>query len=121
MKAENCRTLGIFERRTGTKDAFGQKGETWTEVARGPVDVRTVTTREKLRGGVISSDLTHTVATRYNPALLPMVKAAQLRIRVEDTMVSPSSRYFNVAGGQDVDEKHEWFLFDCMEGSIRGD
>jgi head-tail adaptor len=121
MKAENHRTLGVFERRTGSLDSFGQRADTWTEVARGALDIRTITTREKLRGGALSSELTHTVSMRYDPRLLPMAKAADLRIRVEDTMVSPSTRVFNVAGGQDVDEKHEWFLFDCMEGSLDGD
>jgi head-tail adaptor len=121
MKAENCRTLGVFQRRSDVKGSFGQKTGAWIEVARGALDIRTITTREKLRGGSMGSELTHTVAVRYDPRLLPMVRASSLRIVVEDSMVSPGTRYFNVAGGQDVDEKHEWFLFDCVEGSVDGD
>lgn len=115
--AERARTLGTFQQKgdLSTRGALGQKtAADWSKVCDAAIDIKPLMIRERLRAGAMQSTVTHTVATRYNPALLPLTKAATMRIKVG------TDRVFNIMGGYDLDERHEWFVFECTEGTVDG-
>lgn len=107
------RHLGVFQEHAAAKGDFGQETQNWLDVAQAALDIRPVTGREKLRAGQINTIFTFTIATRYNPVLLPLVRVGQLRLKVD-------SRIFNIHAGHDVNEEHQWMIFECSEGTLDG-
>lgn len=106
-----------IQRRSQTLDAYGQQVDSWSTVADCWADVRPVGGREKLSAMAMQADLTHTVAVRYNVALLPPKEAAANRI----VYATPAgSRVLNITSARDVDEGRRWIVFDCVEGAQDG-
>ena len=98
-----------IQKRTGTLDAYGQEASTWSTVATVWADIRTVGSREKLKGMALDSTLSCTISIRYQAALMPPVQMDAWRIQFGD-------RYFSVLGGQNWNEMNEMIVFDCVEG-----
>lgn len=115
MKAEDANVAGEFQRRTTTQGSFGHEGDTWTKVCDAALEIRTLSlkTREVLAGAGQTSVITHTISTRYNDQLLPMIKVHELRIKL-------GTRLFNIHGGSDFEERHTWMVFECTEGTLDG-
>lgn len=102
-----------IEQRSETKDAYGQKVTTWTELATVWGEVRPIGGRERLAAMAYESALTHTVAIRYRCDVLPVIEADALRITYGD-------RTLQVTGARDLDERHRYIVFDCIEGRQNG-
>jgi SPP1 family predicted phage head-tail adaptor len=106
-----------FQRRSVVKDEYGQEQDAWFDVVTVWGNVKPIGGREKLRAMAIGSHLTHTVATRYNLALLPLIDAAAMRI----SYPTPAGiRLLNITAARDLDEAHRFIIFDCTEGSLDG-
>lgn len=96
-----------------SRDDYGHASGAWELVATVWANVRPIGGRERLRAGQYDATLTHTVAVRYNPALLPPRTASSWRLEY-------IGRRFNIVAAMDLDERHEFIVFDCTEGSLDG-
>ncbi len=94
-------------------DAYGHATGAWTLVRTVWANVRPVGGRERMRAGQYDATLTHTVAVRYDPALLPPLTASSWRLEY-------LGRRFNIVAAMDLDEAHAFIVFDCTEGSLDG-
>lgn len=102
-----------IQRRSATKDAYGQEIDSWIEVAEVWAHIRPIGGREKLRAFAIGSDLSHTVSVRYSAALLPPKTVDAWRIVF-------GSRIFNITASINIEEGNKTITFDCVEGSADG-
>ncbi len=102
-----------IQRRSATKDAYGQEIDSWIAVAEVWAYVRPISGREKLRAFAIESDLSHTISVRYSAALLPPKTVDAWRIVY-------ASRVFNITGTLNIDEGNKLLVFECVEGSLDG-
>lgn len=106
-----------FQRRSSVKDDYGQEQNTWSDVATVWGNVKPIGGREKLRAMAIESELSHTVAVRYNAALMPPTQADAMRIFYS---TPTGDRIFNITAARDLDEERRFIVFDCTEGSLDG-
>lgn len=102
-----------IQRRSATKDAYGQEIDSWIDVAEVWAYIRPISGREKLRAFAVESDLSHTVTVRYSAALLPPKTVDAWRVMYGD-------RVFNITSVMNVDEGNKLIVFDCVEGSLDG-
>ena len=102
-----------IQRRSATKDAYGQEIDSWIVVAEVWANIRPISGREKLRAFAVESDLTHTVSVRYSAALLPPKTVDAWRVVYD-------SRVFNITATMNIDEGNKLIVFDCVEGSLDG-
>lgn len=106
-----------LQSRSDTLDDYGQQANTWTTVATVWAEIRPVSGREKMRAMAMESELTHTVAIRYDVRFLPPKTVDAWRIQY----VTPAAtRIFNINAARDVDEGRRYIIFDCTEGSETG-
>jgi SPP1 family predicted phage head-tail adaptor len=104
-----------IQRRSSTKDDYGQEIDSWTTIAQVWAQVKPLGGKERMRNTamVVESILTHTVTVRYSATLMPPLEADAWRILY-------GSRFFNISTSRDVDEDRRFIEFDCTEGSING-
>lgn len=106
-----------LQSRSATLDDFGQELNSFSDVATIWANIKPIGGREKLRSMAIESDLTHTVAIRYNVRFMPPKIAAAKRI----SYTTPAgTRIFNITAARDVDEDRKYIIFDCTEGGEVG-
>jgi len=106
-----------IQSRSATLDDYGQELNSWSDVATVWANVKPISGREKLRSMAIESDLTHTVAIRYNVNFMPPIVADARRI----SYTTPAgTRIFNITAARDVDEDRRYIIFDCTEGNEVG-
>lgn len=104
-----------IQRRSATKDSYGQELDSWTTIAQVWAQVKPLGGRERMRNAaiVVESILTHTVTVRYSDTLMPPLEADAWRILY-------GSRIFNITSSRDIEEDRRFIEFDCTEGSING-
>lgn len=104
-----------IQRRSSTKDSYGQEIDSWTTIAQVWAQVKPMGGRERMRTAamVVESILTHTVTVRYSDTLMPPLEADAWRILY-------GSRILNISSSRDVEEDKRFIEFDCTEGSING-
>ena len=104
-----------IQRRSSTKDSYGQEIDSWTTIAQVWAQVKPMGGRERMRNTamVVESILTHTVTVRYSDTLMPPLEADAWRILY-------GSRIFNISTSRDVEEDKRFIEFDCTEGSVNG-
>lgn len=104
-----------IQRRSATKDSYGQELDSWTTIAQVWAQVKPLGGKERMRNAamVVESILTHTVTVRYSATLMPPLEADAWRILY-------GSRIFNISTSRDVEEDRRFIEFDCTEGSING-
>jgi SPP1 family predicted phage head-tail adaptor len=106
-----------LQSRSATLDDYGQELNSWNNVATVWASIMPIGGREKLRAMAIESELTHTVAIRYDVRFLPPKTVDAWRI----SYTTPASvRIFNINAARDVDEGRRTIIFDCTEGSEVG-
>ncbi len=103
------------QRRSSTKDSYGQELDSWTTIAQVWAQVKPLGGKERMRNAamVVESILTHTVTVRYSETLMPPLEADAWRILY-------GSRIFNISTSRDVEEDRRFIEFDCTEGSVNG-
>jgi len=106
-----------IQSRSATLDDFGQQINNWSTVATVWANIKPISGREKLRSMAMQSELTHTVAIRYNVNFLPPKKVAAWRINYHS---AAGDRIFNITAAMDIDEAREYIIFDCIEDSEIG-
>lgn len=114
MHANKCRHLITIQRRSATLDDYGQKVSAWSTVATTRANIRPVGGREKVSGMEMMATLTHTVAVRYQAALVPPLEASTWRIMF-------GTRILNIITSRNLEEKNRWIVFECEEGSLDGE
>lgn len=102
-----------IQRRSATKDSYGQEVNQWVDIATVWANIKPIGGRERLRSMVVESSLTHTVMVRYRESLMPPTLADAWRIQY-------GTRIFNITAAMDMEEDHRWVVFDCTEGSEVG-
>lgn len=104
-----------IQRRSATKDSYGQELDSWTTIAQVWAQVKPLGGKERMRNAamVVESILTHTVTVRYSDTLMPPLEADAWRILY-------GSRIFNISTSRDVEEDRRFIEFDCTEGSVNG-
>jgi SPP1 family predicted phage head-tail adaptor len=106
-----------LQSRSATLDDYGQQINSWSDVATIWANIKPISGREKLRSMAIESELTHTVAVRYDVRFLPPKTVDAWRIKY----VTPAGeRIFNINAARDMDEARKYIIFDCTEGSEVG-
>lgn len=114
MKAGDLRHRITIERPGATVDDFGQPVPSgWVEVASVWANIKPIGGREKLRAGAVESTLSHTVLVRYQSGLLPVIGADAWRINY-------GGRLLAIHSAMVVEERGQWIIFDCTEGSLHG-
>lgn len=110
-----------IQRRSATKDDYGQQLDAWSEVATVWANVKPKVKpsggREELRAMAIEPELTYTVVVRYTASLLPPIAAAAMRISYQ---TPTGTRLLNITAARDLDEERRFIIFDCTEGSLDG-
>lgn len=114
MFAGQLRHPITVQSRTSTLDDYGQKVNTWSTVAATRADIRPVGGREQVAGMEMRVKLTHTVAVRYQSALVPPLDASTWRILF-------GTRVLNIVNSRNLEEKNRWIIFECEEGSRDGE
>jgi SPP1 family predicted phage head-tail adaptor len=104
-----------IQRRSSTKDSYGQELDSWTTIAQVWAQVKPIGGKEAMRNTamVVESILTHKVTVRYSATLMPPLEADAWRILY-------GTRLLNISASRDVDEDRRFIEFDCTEGSING-
>lgn len=104
-----------IQRRSATKDSYGQELDSWTTIAQVWAQVKPLGGKERMRNAamVVESILSHTVTVRYSATLMPPLEADAWRILY-------GSRIFNISSSRDVEEDRRFIEFDCTEGSVNG-
>ena len=106
-----------LQSRSATLDDYGQELNSWNNVATVWASIMPIGGREKLRAMAIESELTHTVAIRYDVRFLPPKTVDAWRI----SYTTPAGvRIFNITAARDVDEGRRTIIFDCTEGNEVG-
>lgn len=113
MNAGELNRRVTIERPPVALDGYGQPTGAWSAVATVWANVRMIGGRERLRAGALESDLAGTVAVRYQAAFLPLSSTNGWRI-------NHGGRLLNITAARDLDEAHEWIIFDVSEGSADG-
>jgi SPP1 family predicted phage head-tail adaptor len=106
-----------LQSRSATLDDYGQQLASWSTVATVWANIKPIGGREKLRAMAVESELTHTVAIRYRASFLPPTTVDAWRISYAS---ASGTRIFNIVAARDLDEAHEYIVFDCVEGSLDG-
>lgn len=114
MHAGQLRHTITIQSRSATKDDYGQKVNTWATVATTRADIRPLSGREKVSGMEMAVKLTHTVAVRYQAALVPPLEASTWRVLF-------GSRVLNIIASRNLEEKNRWIVLECEEGSLDGE
>lgn len=104
-----------IQRRSATKDVFGQEIDSWTTIAQVWAQVKPLGGKERMRNTamVVEAILTHTVTVRFSEYLMPPIEADAWRIVY-------ATRFFNITASRDMDEDRRFIEFDCTEGSVNG-
>ena len=97
-----------IQKKTGTRDSYGQVDLTWVDIAQVWANIKPITTRSKLRMNAVESSLTATVAIRYDRNLLPLNIADDWRILYD-------GRILKIMAAQDLDDAMRFIIFDCVE------
>ena len=114
MHANECRHTTQIQNKSVSLDAYGQQVNTWTTLVTTKASIRAAgRSSEKVSGGQITSSLTHTIATRYQAALGEPIAMAAMRILF-------NGRVINILSARILEEKNQWIVFDCVEGSLDG-
>lgn len=103
-----------IQSRSETLDDFGQPIVAWVDIGTVWASIKYIGGREKLRSGVVDANLNVTIAVRYAEALMPPTQADGWRIVYQ---AREGVRNFSIVGSRDVDEKHEFIIFDCTDGA----
>lgn len=100
--------------RSQSIDAYGQPLDSWADIA-SPVWARIdpISGNEKMRAMAIASQLTHSVILRYKAAFVPPTESTAFRILY-------GTRIFNIVAAIDIEESHDFIVFECTEGSRDG-
>lgn len=106
-----------IERKIGTLDDYGQETLAWETVATVAANIRPIGGRELMQGLAMNSTLTHTVLVRYQATLMPPATTDAWRI-VYPT--ASGTRYLEISGTRNLDERRQWIVFDCTEGPSDG-
>ena len=104
-----------IQRRSSTRDSYGQEIDSWTTIAQVWAQVKPLGGKEAMRGAamVVESILTHKVTVRYSESLMPPLEADAWRIVY-------GARLLNISTTRDVEEERRFIEFDCTEGSLNG-
>lgn len=114
MHSNECRHTIQIQQKSVSLDAYGQQANTWTTLATTKASIRPAgRLSEKVMGGQITAALTHTIATRYQTALGEPIGLAAMRILF-------NGRVINILSARILEEKNQWVVFDCIEGSLDG-
>ena len=110
-----------IQARKSTKDDYGQQIDSWVTEFVVWANIRPVSRKEEFErvdAMELRSRLTHTVCVRYNVAMMPPMKADAWRILYP---TAAGDRYLNIQQARDLNEAHQYIVFECIEGSETGD
>lgn len=107
----------ILQKPSDTLDDYGQKSTSWSDVKTIWGNIKPVSGREKMRSGAVESTLSHTIAVRFDTDLCPLMELDGHRIKYSPP---EGERLFNIKTAIDMDEKRQYIIMDCEEGSVTG-
>ena len=113
MRAGKLKHKIIVQARSATKDTYGQRVDSWTDIATVWADIRPIGGRERLAAKAYEAVMTHTVAVRYRAEFLPVTTADSHRIVF-------GARTFQIVAAMDHEEARKMIIFDCVEGPADG-
>lgn len=99
------------EKQTGTSDGQGGKLIAWTTYLSGQARIKPLSARERMAGGKLESDVSHTIRMRYRSD-----KTITADMRINYT-VGATTRLFQIHGILNVDEENRWLILTCAEGT----
>lgn len=114
MHSNECRHSIQIQRRSTTLDSYGQQITTWETIATTKASIRAAgRSTEKVSANQITATLTHSIATRYQSAFGLPIGMSAMRIIF-------NTRVINIVSARILEEKNQWVVFDCVEGSLDG-
>jgi len=113
MEAGRLKDLVTLQRPGTARDPHGHISSWETMFTDQWAEVLGVGARERLRAGSVGATFTHTVALRYNGSISRTPEVAGWRIVW-------GTRLLNIEGVVDLDNQHQWLIFQCTEGSADG-
>jgi SPP1 family predicted phage head-tail adaptor len=114
MRAGDLRRRISIQSRSATQDAAGQQVTTWSDYMTGvPADIQALSGRELLIAQSAQSQVTHTITVRYTVLLADPIKVGGMRAVYVNGGVT---RYFDIAGALNVDERNKTIEMSCAEG-----
>lgn len=108
MQAGKLRKRIEIQRRSTTRDSYGQPTTAWETLATTQAEIEPMSGRELVAAMAVQSEVTHTVTIRYRPGI-----NATLRIKYAD-------RLFNIHSVIDESERHRMLTLMCSEGMNDG-
>ena len=114
MHANECRHTIQIQKKSVSLDAYGQQVNAWTTLVTTKASIRpTGRSQERIQGGQMTATLSHTIATRYQAVFGSPIEMAAYRILFDGRIVG-------VMSVRILEEKNQWVVFDCLEGSLDG-
>ncbi len=113
MHANECRHTIQIQKKSVSLDDYGQQVNTWTTFVTTKASIRPAKAQERMQGSQMTASLTHTIATRYQAVLGAPIAMAAMRILF-------NGRVINILSARILEEKNQWIVFDCVEGSLDG-
>src|SRR5574337_303208 len=118
MRTGDLRRRISIQQRSQTLDAFGQQSLSWVDVLSDvPAAIESISGLEKLFAMQVQSPTTHTVTVRWHPQLADLRQITAWRIVYRDGTIT---RYFNIEGAANIDERRRWIELKCTEGLSEG-
>lgn len=109
MRAGGLDRRMVVQQRSTSKDAVGGQLTTWPDVVTIDARIRALSGRELELAKTIATEITHEIATRYQPIFAdPKVSAAY--------RLTYNGRIFNIHDAQNTDERDREIVFKASEG-----
>lgn len=111
MRAGTLRKRLLIQRRSMSQDSSGAQVSTWTDYATVWAEIDPISDVAKFYAGAQQAGVTHTITTRYFPALANPIEVAAMRGVFE-------GRYFTFRAPQDEGERHRELVLKATEGLV---
>lgn len=117
IRPGDLRSRITLQTRGTSQDNTGQQVNTWTDTAIVWAAIEEAGTKELLAAQAFNTSVTHTVTIRYQRQFADPKVMAAMRIKWNKDGVT---RYFNIKGSKDNEERRRYLTLDVEEGLNNG-
>jgi SPP1 family predicted phage head-tail adaptor len=112
MRRGQLRHPIVIEQQSTSQDTMGGQVTTWTTLLTTRAAIEPMSAIERGAAQSIATDVTHQITVAYHPLLADPILNATRRVKY-------GSRYFNIRGTLNVDERNRVIMIEAGEGLAR--
>lgn len=113
LSAGRLRYTVVFQRRSATKDGFGQQLLAWVDAFTANAEVKPLAGRELEAAQQVVAEVSHKITVRYRAELADPKISAAMRVVFR-------GRYFNIQASLNEDERNVFITLLTVEGMNDG-